>query len=87
MRRLAFPFASALVAGSLAVALAAAPGAPATAPTALPAAQEPAVTGYICPMHPDVILGEPGKCPRCGMDLVPGNPLGTANYRLRARLW
>jgi hypothetical protein len=34
-------------------------------------------------MHPDVILGEPGKCPRCGMDLVPGNPLGTANYFLR----
>jgi hypothetical protein len=34
-------------------------------------------------MHPDVIQGEPGKCPRCGMELVPGNPLGTANYRLR----
>lgn len=34
-------------------------------------------------MHPDVIEGAPGKCPRCGMELVPGNPLGTANYRLR----
>jgi hypothetical protein len=43
---------------------------------------QPAVSGYICPMHPDVIMGEAGKCPRCGMDLVPGNPLGTANYRL-----
>lgn len=44
---------------------------------------EAAVSGYICPMHPDVVMGEAGKCPRCGMDLVPGNPLGTANYRLR----
>lgn len=34
-------------------------------------------------MHPDVIEATPGKCPRCSMDLVPGNPLGTANYRLR----
>ncbi len=24
---------------------------------------------YQCPMHPDVISDEPGKCPRCGMDL------------------
>jgi RND family efflux transporter MFP subunit len=26
---------------------------------------------YFCPMHPDVISDEPGKCPKCGMDLVP----------------
>ncbi len=26
---------------------------------------------YQCPMHPDVIRGEPGNCPICGMDLVP----------------
>ena len=26
---------------------------------------------YICPMHPDVISDKPGKCPECGMDLVP----------------
>lgn len=26
---------------------------------------------YQCPMHPDVIRGEPGSCPICGMDLVP----------------
>jgi hypothetical protein len=25
---------------------------------------------YSCPMHPDVIAHEPGKCPKCGMDLV-----------------
>jgi Cu(I)/Ag(I) efflux system membrane fusion protein len=27
--------------------------------------------GYVCPMHPDVTSDEPGKCPICGMDLVP----------------
>lgn len=26
---------------------------------------------YQCPMHPDVIRGEPGSCPICGMDLEP----------------
>ena len=25
---------------------------------------------YRCPMHPDVVRDEPGKCPICGMDLV-----------------
>jgi FtsP/CotA-like multicopper oxidase with cupredoxin domain len=25
---------------------------------------------YSCPMHPDVVSDEPGKCPRCGMKLV-----------------
>lgn len=40
------------------------------------------VTGYLCPMHPDVVQHTPGTCPRCGMSLVPGNPLGTADYHL-----
>lgn len=26
---------------------------------------------YTCPMHPQVVQDEPGKCPICGMDLVP----------------
>ena len=26
---------------------------------------------YTCPMHPEVIREEPGRCPICGMDLVP----------------
>jgi hypothetical protein len=26
---------------------------------------------YYCPMHPEVISNEPGKCPKCEMDLVP----------------
>lgn len=25
---------------------------------------------YTCPMHPEVLQNEPGKCPKCGMDLV-----------------
>lgn len=26
---------------------------------------------YTCPMHPDVTSSQPGKCPKCGMKLVP----------------
>ena len=26
---------------------------------------------YTCPMHPDVVQPEPGKCPKCGMKLMP----------------
>ena len=26
---------------------------------------------YVCPMHPEVVSNEPGKCPKCGMALVP----------------
>src|SRR3989344_1919660 len=26
---------------------------------------------YTCPMHPEVRKHEPGKCPGCGMDLIP----------------
>ncbi len=26
---------------------------------------------YTCPMHPEIIQGEPGSCPKCGMFLVP----------------
>ena len=26
---------------------------------------------YICPMHGEVRETQPGKCPACGMDLVP----------------
>lgn len=25
---------------------------------------------YTCPMHPDIRSEKPGKCPKCGMDLV-----------------
>jgi hypothetical protein len=25
---------------------------------------------YVCPMHPEETSDKPGKCPKCGMDLV-----------------
>jgi uncharacterized protein len=27
---------------------------------------------FTCPMHPEVSSAAPGRCPKCGMDLVPG---------------
>ena len=29
---------------------------------------------YTCPMHPEVVKETPGKCPKCGMDLVAKEP-------------
>ena len=26
---------------------------------------------WTCPMHPEVQMDKPGKCPKCGLDLVP----------------
>lgn len=34
-------------------------------------AEEAAAVKYTCPMHPQIISDTPGKCPICGMDLVP----------------
>jgi hypothetical protein len=28
------------------------------------------LASYTCPMHPEVKSDKPGKCPKCGMDLV-----------------
>jgi len=28
------------------------------------------IKNYTCPMHPDVNSDKPGKCPKCGMDLI-----------------
>jgi Cu(I)/Ag(I) efflux system membrane fusion protein len=43
--------------------------APSSSPT--PSDSEPAATRYTCPMHPSIVQDHPGKCPICGMDLVP----------------
>ena len=38
---------------------------------------DPVLAGkWISPMHPEVIRDEPGKCPICGMDLLPAEELG-----------
>src|SRR5438270_6324448 len=37
----------------------------ASSPSASPAQK------YTCVMHPEVVMDHPGKCPRCGMTLVP----------------
>jgi Cu(I)/Ag(I) efflux system membrane fusion protein len=44
---------------------------PVMAPPAAPTNSAPSKLRYFCPMHPEVISDEPGKCPKCGMDLVP----------------
>lgn len=31
---------------------------------------EQKTVAYTCPMHPDIKSDKPGKCPKCGMDLV-----------------
>ena len=44
--------------------------APATQPTGAGDAGTSSVV-YTCPMHPEVTSTEPGRCPKCGMNLVP----------------
>ena len=34
-------------------------------------AGKPKATAYTCPMHPEVVADKPGRCPKCGMKLVP----------------
>jgi hypothetical protein len=36
--------------------------------------KKPSATVYTCPMDPDVTSDKPGKCPKCGMKLVPKEP-------------
>ena len=32
--------------------------------------QEKMSKSYTCSMHPEVVSGQPGKCPKCGMELM-----------------
>jgi hypothetical protein len=47
-------------------------------------AQEPAVAAatFYCPMHPDITAKTEASCSRCGMKLVPGDPLDAREYLL-----
>lgn len=40
---------------------------------------------YICPMHPRARQGQPGKCPQCGMDLLPeGTRFGMLRHMVKS---
>jgi hypothetical protein len=39
-------------------------------------------TAWVCPMHADYTMDVPGKCPRCGMDLVRAAPFDVRDYQL-----
>jgi hypothetical protein len=43
-----------------------------TSTTAAPAASVGQL--YTCPMDPEVVQNGPGRCPKCGMALVPKTP-------------
>lgn len=44
---------------------------PASAPEKAPSTKPDSTTVYTCPMHPEVRQPGPGRCPKCGMELVP----------------
>ncbi|HEX3008148.1 MAG TPA: heavy metal-binding domain-containing protein, partial [Bacteroidales bacterium] len=41
--------------------------------------EEAQATVWTCSMHPQIRMDKPGKCPICGMDLIPLNQSGDAN--------
>jgi hypothetical protein len=62
-----------------------------TAPSLLTALQsadpagKSAITGWFCPMHPDVTGEGPSRCTKCGMALIAGDPFDTSDYVLDFR--
>ena len=45
-----------------------------------PDQQETAGDAYTCPMHPEIVQPEPGRCPLCGMNLVPKEDVGARSH-------
>ncbi|HKV41325.1 MAG TPA: heavy metal-binding domain-containing protein [Blastocatellia bacterium] len=43
-------------------------------------APDQSAEAWTCPMHPYLRLDKPGKCPKCGMTLVPANPSVLGKY-------
>ena len=45
------------------------------------------VQAYVCPMHAQVRQSNPGKCPKCGMDLLPeGARFGMLRHMVKSPL-
>ncbi|HEY5500198.1 MAG TPA: heavy metal-binding domain-containing protein [Bacteroidales bacterium] len=38
---------------------------------------------YTCPMHPEVLSDMPGKCPKCGMELVVQNSVANSHEPMK----
>ena len=47
-------------------------------PAAMPAGAGPVT--YACPMHPEVVSDQPGRCPKCGMKLLATQAPVTTSY-------
>ncbi|KKP43586.1 MAG: Cation transporting ATPase, E1-E2 family [Parcubacteria group bacterium GW2011_GWA2_33_14] len=42
--------------------------------------QDSTKTIYVCPMHPEIQQNNPGRCPECGMNLVPAKQKRDVNH-------
>lgn len=51
----------------------------ASGPASAPTASADSGTIYTCPMHPNIRQPSPGRCPICGMELVPASSAGGAS--------
>ncbi len=47
-----------------------------------PAAEQAGAATYVCPMHPEVVSDQPGRCPRCGMKLMVAPTSGTGGHEM-----
>ncbi len=47
-----------------------------------PAAEQAGAATYVCPMHPEVVSDQPGRCPQCGMKLMVAPTSGTGGHEM-----